>query len=208
MKSIKLTCVFFVIGFLAVIPHSLFAVDASEKSVLDTGNVEQQLEFIISKSTTYDQYKVIKITSVNKVKSNVLDTIKSIRSNFNASEQMVLSKQAQVDSLTSALENTQTQLDQTIKEKNSVSFMGLQLSKAAYKSTIFFIIVSLASLLVILFLAFRRSNAVTVHTKHELEALTDEFEAHKKRAREREEQLARKHLDEILKYKEKRHSQA
>jgi hypothetical protein len=63
------------------------------------------------------------------------------------------------------------------------------------------IIFGLLALLIIILLLYRKNNAVTVQTKQDLLELKNEYEIHRKRALEREEKLARQHLDELNKYK-------
>jgi hypothetical protein len=53
----------------------------------------------------------------------------------------------------------------------------------------------------ICFLLFKRSNVVTVETKQTLEEVREEFDTHRKNALVREQKLARRLQDEVIKNK-------
>jgi flagellar biosynthesis/type III secretory pathway M-ring protein FliF/YscJ len=101
------------------------------------------------------------------------------------------------------MQQTQVQLKNAIQEKNTLKLLGVPMSKQSYNGIVWILILALSVLLVILFLAFKRGHAILKSTRQELNELKDTFEAHRIRAREREEKMARKHLDEVLKYKSK-----
>jgi glutamyl-tRNA reductase len=57
--------------------------------------------------------------------------------------------------------------------------------------------------MVLFVILYKRSNAVTVSTLKDLEEIRDEFENHRKRALERQEEVVRKYHAELNKYKSK-----
>ena len=116
-------------------------------------------------------------------------------------QHQVLLKQCQLDTLKSNLQNTANNLSDISKEKNSISFLGVNMGKHVYNSFTWTIIGGLALCLAIFILLFKRSNSLTTQTKIDLVETKEEFEAFRKRALEREGQMARKHLDELNKYK-------
>ena len=91
-----------------------------------------------------------------------------------------------------------------IKNKNSLSFFGIQMNKALYNSIMWIIILALAVLGTILFLMFKRSFTVTRQTRKDLEETREEFESYRQQSRERYEKLVVQHHQEMLKLQGKR----
>jgi hypothetical protein len=175
----------------------------NQKNVIDTGTIQQQFRYVINKSTRYNDYRAVRSAWLSKLNTNVNDTLNYIKFNLETSGNLIQNQTRQIDSLTLALSETQNNLTITTREKNSIRFLGFLMGKTYYNTMVWMLIASLSGILVVLFIAYKRSHVVTVKTKHELLETKEEFELHRKRAREREEKLARRHLDELLKYKYK-----
>jgi hypothetical protein len=176
-----------------------------KQPVLDKGSIESQFTSLLNNSSQYEYngiyYKGIKTNYLNLFKTNFNDTIKSFQNKIQSLQKQLSSKNTIIDSLNSELGNTNELYLTTQKEKNSLNFLGMTLSKGAYNSMLWTIIFGLLALLIIILLLYRKNNAVTVQTKQDLLELKNEYEIHRKRALEREEKLARQHLDELNKYK-------
>jgi hypothetical protein len=164
-------------------------------------SIEYQFNYVIEKSSKYEDYRVIKNPWVYTLRNHVLDTLKGVRKQLRETETLVLTKEKTIDTLKSALSSIDNNLTTVTKEKNSVRFLGIQMAKFYYNSLMWSIIIGLFTLLLIFIMLFRRSNVVTTQTKIALAEAKEEFETHRKRSREREERLARQYLDELNKYK-------
>lgn len=168
---------------------------------LNKGTIEDQINYMIEKASTYEDYKVIKAWQVFTIKTHVLDTLKSNAKKYEIALTTIALKDSTIDSLKNVLATTNNTLEVTTREKNSVRFFGILMSKIAYNSLMWLIIAGLAFLMVVFFILFRRSNVVTTQTKQSLDELKEEYEQHRKRTLEREAKIERKYLDELLKYK-------
>ena len=175
----------------------------TDKTLIDTGSVKQQFDYVINKSTLYSEYRAVRAVWFNKLRSHALDSLQQLKADLSRSENMVASQSKTVDSLTASLKTTSEQLAQTTKEKDTLQILGIQIAKFKYNSLVAVIILGLLALLSFGFLAFKRKNAIARQTHHDLNNLKEEFEMFRKRALEREQKMARRHLDEILKYKER-----
>ena len=173
----------------------------NDKAVIDSGSIQQQFKYIISKSTRYNEYRAVKNEWLYKLQNHVIDTISDLRTELKNSNQLISNQSESIDSLTNTLSETQANLTQSTKEKNSISIVGILLNKNLYNTIVWLLIAGLGLTLGALFVAYKRSHMITVRTKHELLETKEEFDSHRKKAREREEKMARRHLDEILKYK-------
>ena len=175
---------------------------SSDKTVLDKGNVESQIDFVIDKASSYEDYKVIKKVNLNILRAHILDSIKGAKKKLKDTQRVVVTKNIQLDSLRKELQSTNDQLTTIAKEKNAISFLGMSMAKQYYNSLIWSIIIGLICFLVFFVVLFRRGNVVTAETKKDLLETKQEFENHRKRTLEREEKLSRKYLDELNKYKQ------
>lgn len=177
------------------------AVKPSVEEVLDSATVEQQIEYVLKRSTTYEEYKVIKTVWINELKSNILDSLASSKASIQKRNVRLDENQSIIDSLHSNLESIEARLLKITQEKDSISFFGILVNKTRYNTLVYSLFAILLGLLIMLFVLFKRGYMITNQTKHELSEMKQEFELHRQRTREREERLARRHLDEILKYK-------
>jgi hypothetical protein len=176
---------------------------SGEKPTLDDGTVEEQFEYVIDKSHMYEDYRVIKSVAFNKLKKHVTDTMKLVRYNLAGQRRIIAEKDIHIDSLNQHLQATQDELELALREKNSLKFIGIPMVKQAYNSLVWIFIGSLSAGLIIFLLLYKRSHAVIRQARADLESTKEEFENHRKRALEREEQVVRKYHAELNKYKEK-----
>lgn len=181
--------------------RSVLSQETPERPYQDKGTIENQFNFVYDQSYTFQIYKSVRIAWYQSLKTHVLDTLKTLKKDLRTTKKLVLARDTQLDSLKSELTKTQENLSTVLKEKNSFRFIGILMSKQAYNSLVWFIILGLAVLLGFFILLFKRSNSVTSQTNKDLSELKEEFEIFRKRSLEREEKMARKHLDELNKYK-------
>jgi hypothetical protein len=195
---------YMILALCLVIPSFLQA-QFYRQPVLDKGSIDSQITSLINNSSQYEYnsilYKGIKVDHLTILKTNINDTLKTLSKKLLASQQTLNKKNAIIDSLNRELGNTSELYINTSKEKNSLKFLGITFSKTAYNSLLWTIISGLIFLLVTVALLYKRNNDINMQTRQDLEDLKKEYEAHRKRVLEREEKLARQHLDELNKYK-------
>ncbi|NER15791.1 tRNA (guanine-N1)-methyltransferase [Spongiivirga citrea] len=197
MKFFNLLILFVFISF----SSGLRAQTAPVEGSLDGGTIDSQLTWLLKKSPNYQEYEMIKRFMALKMKQNVLDTLKVMRASINEGKNTITAQQTQIDNLKIELGNTNQNLEQTTKEKNSMSFLGILMNKAAYNALLWGIITALVGLLVWFIYKFRNSNLVTQQARAKLSEVEEEFEAHRSRALEREQKVRRQLQDEINKQK-------
>lgn len=173
----------------------------SVKKFDDSASIKDQFESLMNNSNTYEDFKVVRINWLLKLKSNVSDSLNSHKTNLNTNADVINTQQTKIDSLKMELNETLEKLQISNQQLQSVSFFGMELNKSAFKSIIYLIIVSLIVLILFLTFQFNRSNSITKQTKLQLKELEDEFAEHRKRALEREQKVMRKLQDEINKQK-------
>ncbi|MFP2994317.1 tRNA (guanine-N1)-methyltransferase [Spongiivirga sp. MCCC 1A20706] len=197
MKFFKLILLFLVISFSTGLQAQTTPVEGS----LDGGTIESQLTWLLKKSPNYQEYEMIKRFMANKMKANVLDTLKVMRASINEGKNTITAQQNQINNLKTELANTNQTLEQTNKEKDSISFLGILMSKSGYNALLWGIIAVLIGLLVWFVYKYRNSNLITQQARAKLSEVEEEFEAHRSRALEREQKVRRQLQDEINKQK-------
>jgi molybdopterin converting factor small subunit len=183
--------------------NDLDAQETAEKPGIGRGSIESQFNYVLYSSEKVEDYKMVRSWWLYSLKSQVLDTLKVLHQNLEDAQGRLSEKDKEIGSLTAAVDNTSKKLETTIKEKDSMSLLGLKTSKKIYNSVTWFVIAVMLVFLSFFILLFKRSNSVTMALKSELSENKAEFEEYRKRALVREQQVVRKLYDEILKYKSK-----
>ena len=173
---------------------------------LDDGTIESQFEYVFRKSgdfkgTNGQNYEAVRQVWLLKLKSNVLDSLKSNNNTIDASNATIEHQAKEITDLKSQLNTTQLTLDQTNTEKNSMALLGMQTSKTSYNVIMWSIIAALLALLLLFIFKFKNSNILTKAAQRKLEDVENEYEEHRRVALEREQKVRRQLQDEINKNK-------
>lgn len=168
---------------------------------LKDGPIAEQFEFILENSNKYEDYKVIKQVWIEKLQKNVADSIHAIQKELSAEAAKVAEQQTEIEKLKAEFAAVNQKINDLNTEKESISLLGIQLSKSSYQSVMWGIIGVLAILWLFFTYKFKSSNAITKEAKTKLAETEQEFEEHRKRALEREQQVRRKLQDELNKNK-------
>jgi FtsZ-binding cell division protein ZapB len=163
------------------------------------GSVREQMDYIQEKTRIYEDYRAIREDMFQQLKKNAIDTLRAAKAEINSLKNNSNQLNLTIDSLGDSIETLQNNLDHMVKTKNSISLFGLEINKTAYNGVMWTIIVVLAALLGIGFLAFKRNRAVTIQTRKEIEELKREFEAYRKASREAREKMSMAHFNELKK---------
>jgi len=169
------------------------------EQALQQESIENQFNVVIKKSGRYQEYKVVKRVWIDKLKRNTIDSIKTLESKLNNSNQKITEQQTSISNLEASLAKTNGDLSTVTEEKDSMTFLGIPFTKGSYKTMMWTIVGALIALLAFFIFKFKNSNAVTVQAKKALSETEAEFEDHRRRALEREQKVMRKLQDEINK---------
>jgi preprotein translocase subunit SecF len=172
--------------------------------VLDTATLRQQLDYMNERMNIYNGYRAVRDDIFLKMNKNSLDSLIAAKREISQLESTLGTTRSEMASLEQTLQQTIGDRDLAIKNKNSMSFIGIPMNKALYNSIIWIIVLALVVLLVILFLMFKRSFVVTRQTSKDLEETREEFETYRQQSRERYEKLVVQHHQEVLKLKGKK----
>ncbi|GAB7089389.1 hypothetical protein JCM15579A_34930 [Marinifilum fragile] len=153
------------------------------------------------KSSNWQGHEVIKVEMLSKYQSNVQDSLNQLKSFLKKSETKVDNQGREIDNLNTEIQNLKKELDETIRMKDSMKFLGMELSKSTYNTLMWVLILGSLAVAGVCFMMFKRSNVVTVETKQTLDEVREEFDTHRKNALVREQKLARRLQDEVIKNK-------
>ena len=171
------------------------------KVYLSDGTIEEQLEHVIGKSSNWDAYKLILNDWVTKLRRNVVDSLNASKNEIAAQKELVANRDNEISELQSTLQKTRDELNLVQKEKDSITLLGVNISKGIFLSVTIIIVIGLAAFAVMAFGLYKRSFAAINKTQAELDKITQEFEIHRQEARKKQEQLVVQHHKEIQRLK-------
>ncbi len=179
--------------------------DTNEDPTLEGGSINSQFEYLYQKSGNYradgKRYEVVRTLNLDKLRQNVIDTINAANKKASELQSVISTQESTISSLNQKLEETTKSLTSVTDEKDSMSFLGAQVSKATYNIILWTVILGLLMLLLLFVFKFRQSNVLTQEAKSNLADLESEYEDHRRRALEREQRISRQLQDEINKYR-------
>lgn len=199
MKIVK-----FFLFFIAMLPFIVASAQEAPKAdvgSLDSGTIESQFDYINSISNNYEEYKVVRRYNLDRIKANVLDSLKVFKDQVATLNNQMKEQKASMDQVNGALSTAQTDLQEALDMKDSFSFMGMYIHKSTYNSMMWGIVIILAVLLLFFIYRFRRNYSVTAELRQTLEETKEEFEQHRRNTLERERKLNRQLVDEMNKRK-------
>jgi hypothetical protein len=170
-----------------------------ETTFEDTNSIENQFEELYKKSSTYQVYKVISKDKYQRLKLNILDSLKDLKEIIAHKESLLLKEKSNIEETKKLLTQTEIDLNISLKKESSIDILGIKLSKVVYNLLLWGIIVLLLLGLSYFIFKFFRSNVLTKEAKNNLVDVEQEFEQHRKKTLVREQKLRRKLQDEINK---------
>jgi preprotein translocase subunit SecF len=161
--------------------------------------LDEQFTNMINKSNKWEDFRVIKLRTLENFKSNVTDSIVKAKADFAAKDGEIVRQKEMINILETQLKNSHQMLEEISADKESITFLGVQVYKSTYKNTMWVLTGALSAMLLFFVYRFKRSNSVTQQIKDSLQEIQDEYNNYKKRAMEKEQKLARELQTELNK---------
>jgi len=188
------------IFFFLLFGMQVIAQDASKPSPASkNGSIENQFDYIIQKSNSFQEYKVVKKEDMNLLKKNSIDSIAKFKTALNDLKVKFSTHDAIVKGLNDSLQVVKTELKELKSAQNNVDFLGTPVSKSSYNSIMWSIVSALLIIVFISLFQMRSAKANSKSAQNELSKLEEEFEEYKHKALEKEQKLGRQLQDEINK---------
>lgn len=174
--------------------------DAQEKASI-TSNIANQFDYILMKSESYQDLKIVKRKVIESLQQDVLGSISKIESELHSSKSVMSQQQDQISSLQNKLAATSATLSKYTNQGPKVTFLGIEFDQHVFATL--FAVILFGSVIAVLFFALRykKSNAVTAHSKSLLAELEEEYLNYKQKSIEREQKISRLLQDEINRQK-------
>jgi septal ring factor EnvC (AmiA/AmiB activator) len=172
-----------------------------DKLSLNEGTIDNQFEFVIRRSNSYQDFKVVKKTWLYELKAHTIDSLNAVHKELTDTQATVNSQSNEINQLKTDLANTKTNLENTNNQKDSMALFGMQMSKGGYNALMWTIIAALFALLLLFIYKFKNSNSVTKQAKKVLLETEEEYEEYRRNALEREQKVRRQLQDELNKQK-------
>jgi predicted nucleic acid-binding Zn-ribbon protein len=192
--TIAMACLFFLSAFPGMGQTSM-------PEILNEGTLEQQYEYLHDRTRIYNNFRAIREDMFQKIRTNSLDSLDAVKADLQQLETRFREANGTIQSQQADLQETNEKLNLAIKNRDSLSFLGIQMHKALYNSIVWIIIAALAFLAGVLFLSNKRLMTTARRNRKDLEETREEFEVHRKQSREKYEQMVVKHHNEIRKLK-------
>lgn len=189
--------------FLVLIAFSIFinashAQEVSEETgSLNSGTISSQFDYLNRISNNFQDYKVVKKTNLDKIKSNVLDSLSVFEKDLIAIQQTVKDQQEKINQLESQINGTQADLDEALQAKDSFFFLGIPIHKNLYNTIMWAIVAGLLCAFLFFLYKYSRSHSVIKTARKNLEETVEEFEQHRKNTLDRERKLKRELVDAL-----------
>ncbi|WGK64919.1 hypothetical protein [Croceiramulus getboli] len=182
--------------FACLISTVLVAQETTDTSTDKEATIGGQYTEMIESSNSYQDYKVIKKYKLNAFEANLKKEIDGLNAEIESLQSTIDNQESQLESIKQELATTQNSLAETRSEKDSISFLGSQMSKTGYKGLMWGIIAVLLAGLLFFFYRFRNSIALTKEAKKKLDETEMEFDDYRKKALEKEQKMGRLLQDE------------
>ncbi|MCT4615247.1 MAG: hypothetical protein N4A49_10285 [Marinifilaceae bacterium] len=164
-------------------------------------SIGEQYDFIIQKSNKYKGSRVIKIKWLDAFYKTITDTINELKSkNTNLSNSLKNIKKETAKLKAENLANNE-KINMINENRFEVSLFGMKMQRRTHDFILWSVISVLLIISMIVVVIFKRNNHITIETKQRIKEIEEDFDRHRKNALVREQKLARKLQDEVIKNK-------
>jgi len=178
-----------------------FAQSETNKQSFNEGTIDEQFEYVLKKSSNYQEYKVVKKTMMYSLKSHVIDSLQKEKNDLIKYKDSLQKKEEAYIALQETLQGVEEEFKSVTNSKNTIKLFGIPLNRNVYKSILWSLIAILFFALLYFIYIFKNSNVITQKALADYNELEVEYSSSKTRALEREQVLNRKLQDELNKQK-------
>lgn len=180
----------------AQVPVKDSTTSVAAPAVIIDPSLKGQYELLLAKSKTMYSYKLINPARLGSFYKSVTDTIRAERSGHKKAQAKISEQAATITSLNDQIKGKESSLASSNSKVNEISFLGIAFSKGTYNTMVWSIIILLA--LALTFITVRSAKSVheAKYRTGLYEEISQEYQAYKIKANEKEKKLARELQDE------------
>ena len=149
------------------------------------------------------EYRVIKRYSMDRYLKEIKAVDKAKSTRIDAYEKQIQALNQQIVAMDAEHAALSADYEAVLKVKNDIEFLTLNIPKKRYNVLVWGLIFILIAAILVLLLMFKTCLSTTRSAKADLEEKTEEFEAFRRRALKREQEVASGYMREISKLKDK-----
>jgi septal ring factor EnvC (AmiA/AmiB activator) len=153
--------------------------------------LDSKWNYMLNKSETYQDYKVINKTILNTMYKSIQDSLSKFRADLLKERASVKEQSDRIASLEKQIKDDKTAFDTINNEKDSIGFLGMQINKYAYVSLLWILLIALSVGTVLMFFLYKNSKKITNVKSQEYEVLAKQLEEAKATKTETEKKLKR-----------------
>lgn len=162
-----------------------------------------QYQFMLSRTrTSPDGYKMVAKYRLDQLWKNVGDTLRKERAERKALQQKLTDQGKTVSYLKTEISGKDASLSESTDKLNEIKFLGISFDKGTYSIIVWSIIGVLVIALIIIVARSGKSISEAKHRSQLYTEISDEYQAYKSKAVEKERKLARELQDERNKLEE------
>lgn len=165
------------------------------KDSLRNGTIENQFEYISIVSDNYNQFEVVEIQNLERLKTNVLDSLHTLRSKYETLKSEVGGNAESIKLIKEQLEQATLEKEEAIATKDSIDFFGISLYKSVFAGIMWLLVIGLVVFLFVILSRHRSSFGRVKEAEKALIDVQEEFERHRKNTLERERKMKRELID-------------
>ncbi|WP_304068261.1 hypothetical protein [Pedobacter glucosidilyticus] len=160
-------------------------------------SLNAQYENIVEKANNYQEYKVINQNQIKSLWKNTTDSLKSNQAKLDKAQSQINKQQLEINQLKKLLSEKNNHLSKALNAKDEILLLSfVPLSKAAYQTTMWGLIIFLLGLATFLILRTKNFRKEALYRIKLFNDLNDEFKNYKIKANDNEKKLARALQDE------------
>lgn len=193
---------------LVMINLSFMQSNAQVKLPVDSAKADPSLrgqyELMLAKSKTVSTYKLINPYRLSSFYKSVTDSIRKERNTYKTANAKVAEQAKTITELNNQIKGNENSLASSNSKVNEINFLGISFAKGTYNTIVW-------TLIIVLALGFAFVTIRSAKNTHEAkyrtglyEEISQEYQAYKVKANEKEKKLARELQDERNKLDEYR----
>jgi peptidoglycan hydrolase CwlO-like protein len=162
---------------------------------LNGGAISSQFDYLNTVSNNFQEYKVVKKTHLDKIKSNIIDSLDRYKVELAEIQQRIVANNEQMKSFEQKMAQNEAEIKEIQEEMDSFTVMGYNIHKSTYQSVVLGIIGFLTLISLLFIFKYSQSFKVIKMTQKNLNETIEEFEQHRKNTLERERKVKRELID-------------
>jgi hypothetical protein len=183
------------LAFVIFLSFPAFGQEADSLGSLNKGTISSQFDYLIRSSNNYQDYKVIKKTSLDKFKANVLDSLNLFKNQLQTVNQSLAEQQSKIAGFDKEIADTKVLLNTAEAERDNFEIFGMPISKSSYNNMMWTLVGLLAAAFLFFLFKYSQSHKLISKAQKDLSDTLDEFDQHRKNTLERERKLKRELVD-------------